>query len=65
MAKKRFRDIEIWDKEWYMELSPRLKCLANYIFDNCDASGVWNPNWKLLNLRINDICLLYTSIQRK
>ena len=55
MAKKRFRDIEIWDKEWYMELSPRLKCLANYIFDNCDASGVLNPNWKLLNLRINDI----------
>lgn len=54
MAKKRFRDIEIWDKEWYMELCPRLKCLVDYLYDNCDASGVWKPNWKLLNLRIND-----------
>lgn len=54
MAKKRFRDIEIWDKEWYMELAPRLKCLVAYLYDNCDASGVWTPNWKLLNLRIND-----------
>lgn len=54
MAKKRFRDIEIWDKEWYMELAPRLKCLVDYLYDNCDASGVWTPNWKLLNLRIND-----------
>lgn len=54
MAKKRFTDIEIWDKEWYMELNPTLKCLTKYIFDKCDASGCWKPNWKLASLHIND-----------
>jgi hypothetical protein len=54
MAKKRFTDIEIWDKEWYMELSPKHKCLMKYIFDKCDASGCWKPNWKLASLHIND-----------
>lgn len=54
MAKKRFTDIEIWDKEWYMELSPKHKCLMKYIFDKCDASGCWKPNWKLASLHINE-----------
>jgi len=54
MAKKRFTDIEIWDKEWYMELTPKHKCLMKYIFDKCDASGCWKPNWKLASLHIND-----------
>ena len=54
MAKKRFTDIEIWDKEWYMELKPKHKCLMKYIFDKCDACGCWKPNWKLASLHIND-----------
>lgn len=58
MAKKRFTDIEIWDKEWYMELSPKHKCLMKYIFDKCDASGCWKPNWKLASLHINDTVTL-------
>lgn len=54
MAKKRFTDIEIWDKTWYMELTPKLKCLMKYIFDKCDASGCWKPNWKLASLHIGE-----------
>lgn len=54
MAKKRFTDIEIWDREWYMELSPKHKCLMKYIFDKCDASGCWKPNWKLASLHIGE-----------
>ncbi|MEO7048739.1 MAG: HNH endonuclease signature motif containing protein [Ferruginibacter sp.] len=54
MAKKRFTDIEIWDKEWYMDLTPTHKCLIKYIFDKCDASGCWKPNWRLASLHIND-----------
>ena len=54
MAKKRFTDIEIWDKEWYMDLEPKHKCLMKYIFDKCDACGCWKPNWKLASLHIND-----------
>lgn len=58
MAKKRFTDIEIWDKEWFMELSPTLKCLIKYMFDKCDAAGCWKPNWKLASLHINDVVQL-------
>lgn len=54
MAKKRFTDTEIWDKEWFMDLCPKLKCLIRYLFDNCDAAGVWTPNWKLATLHIGE-----------
>lgn len=54
MAKKRFCNIEIWDKSWFMELSPKLKCLVRYIYDKCDCTGVWVPNWKLVSVHIND-----------
>lgn len=54
MAKKRFNDIEIWDKEWYMVLKPKHKCLMKYIFDRCDACGCWKPNWKLATLHIGE-----------
>lgn len=54
MAKKRFTDIEIWDREWYMELKPVHKCLMKYIFDKCDACGCWKPNWKLASLHIGE-----------
>lgn len=42
---KRFTDTEMWDKEWFMNLSPRLKCLVKMVRDKCDLSGVWSPNW--------------------
>lgn len=54
MSKKRFTDIEIWDREWYMELKPVHKCLMKYIFDKCDAAGCWKPNWKLASLHIGE-----------
>lgn len=46
---KRFTDTEIWDKEWFMKLNPKLKCLVKLVRDKCDLSGVWSPNWTLAN----------------
>lgn len=54
MAKKRFTDIEIWDKEWFMKLTPKMKCLMKYLHDKCDASGCWKPNWTLASVHINE-----------
>lgn len=54
MAKKRFTDIEIWDKAWFMQLSPKMKCLMKYLHDKCDASGCWKPNWPLASVHINE-----------
>jgi hypothetical protein len=51
---KRFTDTAIWNKEWFMDLSPTHKCLIRYLFDNCDPAGVWKPNWKLASLHIGE-----------
>lgn len=51
---KRFTDTELWDKEWFMKLSPKHKCLIRFIFDKCDVAGVWSPNWKLASAYIGD-----------
>lgn len=37
---KRFRDIDIWQKEWYRKLTPEQKCAWTYLTDVCDSVGV-------------------------
>lgn len=51
---KRFTDTEIWDKEWFMNLPCRLKCLVKFVRDKADLSGVWSPNWALANSYIGE-----------
>lgn len=51
---KRFTDTEIWDKEWFMSLSPKHKCLVRFLFDKCDAAGVWSANWMLASQYIGE-----------
>lgn len=51
---KRFTGTEIWEKEWFMNLSCKHKCLIRFIYDKCDASGVWVANWKLVSLYIGE-----------
>lgn len=51
---KRFTDTDIWDKEWFTLLSIKQKCLIRFIFDKCDASGMWSPNWVLASTYIGE-----------
>lgn len=51
---KRFTDTQIWEKEWFMSLTPRLKCLWRYLTERCDQSGVWDPNWNLASIYIGE-----------
>ena len=44
---KRFFDTELDDKQWFMELSCRLKCAVQHIFRKCDHAGIWEPNYAL------------------
>lgn len=44
---KRFVDTELWQKEWFQNLSIENKLLLKYIFENCDCAGVWNSNLRL------------------
>lgn len=51
---KRFTDTDIWDKKWFMALSPKEKCLVKFIFDKCDVAGIWSPNWGLATAYIGE-----------
>jgi len=37
---KRFRDTDIWGKEWYRKFTPEQKCAWGYLCDRCDNVGV-------------------------
>ncbi len=45
---KRFADTEIWNKDWFLELSIKQKLLLKYIFDNCDCAGVYEISYRNL-----------------
>lgn len=51
---KRFTDTDLWDKEWFMNLPPKLKCLVKYVRDKCDIAGFWSPNWRLASMHIGE-----------
>jgi len=51
---KRFTDTELWDKEWFMSLSTKHKCLVKYVRDKCDIAGIWNPNYTLASIYIGE-----------
>lgn len=51
---KRFTDTDLWEKEWFMQLSPKLKCLTRFIYDRCDGVGVWSPNWTMASMFIGE-----------
>jgi len=43
---KRFTETEKWRDPWFRKLSPELKCFWQYLCDNCDQSGVWEPDFE-------------------
>lgn len=51
---KRFCDTEIWQKEWFQELSLKEKVLVKYIFENCDCAGVWEFNFRMASFVIGE-----------
>lgn len=51
---KRFIDTELWDKEWFMRLSTKHKCLVKYVRDKCDIAGIWSPNYLLASVYIGE-----------
>lgn len=54
---KRFTDTDLWDKEWFMFLTCKQKCLIRFLFDKCDVAGVWSANWILASSYIGEkIC---------
>ena len=51
---KRLTDTEIWNKDWYLDLSIKKKLLLKYIFDNCDCAGVYEISYRNLRNCFNE-----------
>lgn len=51
---KRYIDTDLWQKQWYMNLSLKLKLLVRYMYDNCDCVGVFETNWRLISFLIGE-----------
>lgn len=49
---KRLTDTAKWRDPWFRKLSPELKCLWNYICDDCDLTGVWKCDFEMASFII-------------
>jgi hypothetical protein len=49
---KRFTDTDKWRDSWFRALSPDYKLAMLYIYDNCDAAGVFDPDLGLADFII-------------
>jgi hypothetical protein len=49
---KRFTETEKWRDTWFRKLSAPSKLAYLYILDNCDAAGVWDPDYDLADFTI-------------
>lgn len=49
---KRFTQTDKWKDPWFRELSPNAKLAFQYICDNADNAGVWDPDYRLANFCI-------------
>lgn len=47
---KRFCDTEIWQKDWFLNLSDKQKLLTKFIYDNCDCAGIYEISWRMLKV---------------
>lgn len=44
---------EKWDKEWFCNLSPKDKCIWDYLTHRCDNAGIWDINFGLMKFCVD------------
>jgi len=62
---KRYTDTNIWQKRWFMRLSPQEKLAWMYIKDQCDNVGVWDPNPELAHMLIGSEDIDWEAFREK
>jgi hypothetical protein len=50
---KRFTSTDIWQEDWFLELSKEYMLAWFYIKDNCNHAGIWRPNKRQLEFITN------------
>ena len=51
---KRFTSTEKWSDPWYRKLSPKHKCLWDWLFTQCDIAGTIDPDLELASFQIGE-----------
>lgn len=51
---KRFTETEKWRDSFFRALTPKHKLAVLFLFDACDAAGVWDPDYKLADFLIGE-----------
>lgn len=51
---KRFTDTGKWDKAWFRKLTPKMKCVREFLQDRCDHAGVWEIDMETMSHFINE-----------
>lgn len=51
---KRFTDTTIWERAWFRELTPRMKCAWRFLLDRCDHAGIWQIDIALMSFHIGE-----------
>ena len=60
---KRFHDTDIWDEDWYLDMSLEYRSFWGYVCDKCDHAGIWRPNLRRFNSDIENKVDLDTALQ--
>lgn len=45
---KRLADSNIWQKDWFLDLTDKQKLLVKFLFDNCDCAGIYEISHRVL-----------------
>lgn len=45
---KRLAETEIWQKDWFLDLTIKQKLLVKFLFDNCDCAGIYEISYRVL-----------------
>ena len=54
MAKKRLMDCNIWSKQNFRQLEPKLKLAWFYLITNCDHAGIFEIDMELMSFKIGE-----------